>query len=61
MKVAVIGATGLVGQKMLQVLAEQNLQIDEIIVAASERSIGKKAAYKDKELTLINESSIEKR
>ena len=54
MKVAVIGATGLVGQKMLQVLAEQNLQIDEIIVAASERSIGKKVAYKDKELTLIS-------
>ena len=54
MKVAVIGATGLVGQKMLQVLAEQNLQIDEIIVAASDRSIGKKVTYKDKELTLIS-------
>ena len=54
MKVAVIGATGLVGQKMLQVLAEQNLQIDEIIVAASDKSIGKKVAYKDKELTLIS-------
>ena len=54
MKVAVIGAPGLVGQKMLQVLAEQNLQIDEIIVAASDKSIGKKVAYKDKELTLIS-------
>ena len=54
MKVAVIGATGLVGQKMLQVLAEQNLQIDEIIVAASDKSIGKEVAYKDKELTLIS-------
>ena len=54
MKVAVIGATGLVGQKMLQVLAEQNLQIDEIIVAASDKSIGKKVTYKDKELTLIS-------
>lgn len=54
MKVAVIGATGLVGQKMLQVLAEQNLQIDEIIVAASDKSIGKKVTYKDQELTLIS-------
>ncbi|MBQ5688802.1 MAG: aspartate-semialdehyde dehydrogenase [Bacteroidales bacterium] len=54
MKVAVIGATGLVGQKMLQVLAEQNLQIDEIIVAASDKSIGRKVAYKDQELTLIS-------
>ena len=54
MKVAVIGATGLVGQKMLQVLAEQNLQIDEIVVAASDKSIGRKVTYKDQELTLIS-------
>ena len=54
MKVAVIGATGLVGQKMLQVLAEQNLQIDEIVVAASDKSIGRKVSYKDQELTLIS-------
>ena len=54
MKVAVIGATGLVGQKMLQVLAEQNLHIDEIIVAASDKSIGKKVTYKDKELILVS-------
>ena len=54
MKVAVIGATGLVGQKMLQVLAEQNLQIDEIIVAASDKSIGRKVTYKDQDLTLIS-------
>ncbi len=54
MKVAVIGATGLVGQKMLQVLAEQNLPIDEIIVAASEKSVGKKIVYKEKEYTLIS-------
>lgn len=54
MKVAVIGATGLVGQKMLHVLAEQNLHIDEIIVAASDKSIGKKVTYKDQELTLVS-------
>ena len=62
MKIAVIGATGLVGQKMLQVLAERNLPIDEIIVAASERSIGKKTLFKDKEYTLISvEEAIARR
>ena len=62
MKVAVIGATGLVGQKMLQVLAERNLPIDELIVAASERSIGKKTLFKGKEYTLVSvEDAIEKR
>ena len=62
MKIAVIGATGLVGQKMLQVLAERNLPMDELIVAASERSIGKKTFFKGKEHTLISvEDAIEKR
>ena len=54
MKVAVIGATGLVGQKMLQVLSEQKLPVDEIIVAASEKSVGKKIKYEDKEKTIIS-------
>ncbi|MBR6091319.1 MAG: aspartate-semialdehyde dehydrogenase [Bacteroidales bacterium] len=62
MKIAVIGATGLVGQKMLQVLAERNLPVDELIVAASERSIGKKTTFKGKGYTLISvEEAIEKR
>lgn len=62
MKIAVIGATGLVGQKMLQVLAEQNLPIDELIVAASEKSVGKKIFFKEKEYTLISiEDAIEER
>jgi aspartate-semialdehyde dehydrogenase len=42
MKVAVIGATGLVGSKMLEVLAERNFPVTEIIPVASEKSIGKK-------------------
>lgn len=54
MKVAVIGATGLVGQKMLQVLSEQNLEIDEIIVAASDKSVGKEITYNGKILILIS-------
>ena len=60
MKIAVIGATGVVGQKMLQVLEEQNLSFDELIVAASEKSIGKKILFKDKEYTLMSvEQAIE--
>ena len=62
MKIAVIGATGLVGQKMLQVLEERNLPVDELIVAASERSIGKKTKFKGKDYTLISvEDAIEQR
>ena len=41
MKVAVVGATGLVGTKMLQVLEERNFPVTEIIPVASEKSIGK--------------------
>lgn len=48
MKIAVIGATGLVGQKILQVLEERNLPIEELVVAASESSIGKKTLLKAK-------------
>lgn len=54
MKIAVIGASGLVGQKMLQVLEEQKVQIDELIVAASERSIGKKIVFCGKEYTFVS-------
>ena len=46
MKVAVVGATGLVGSKMLQVLEERNFPITELIPVASERSIGKEVTYK---------------
>ena len=48
MKIAVVGATGLVGSKMLQVLDEQQVRIDELIVAASERSVGKEIVFKGK-------------
>ena len=54
MKVAVVGATGLVGGKMLQVLAERNFPLDELLVVASERSVGKKIEYKGKEYTVMS-------
>ena len=53
MKVAVVGATGLVGSKMLQVLAERNFPVTEIIPVASERSIGKKVIFREKEFTVV--------
>jgi aspartate-semialdehyde dehydrogenase len=48
MKVAVVGATGLVGTKMLEVLKERNFTISELIPVASERSVGKEVEYNGK-------------
>ncbi len=53
MKVAVVGATGLVGTVMLKVLAERNFPVTELIPVASERSVGKKVAYKGNEFTVV--------
>jgi aspartate-semialdehyde dehydrogenase len=54
MKVAVVGATGLVGSKMLQVLAERNFPITEIIPVASERSVGKEVEFKGKKYKVVS-------
>ncbi len=54
MKVAVVGATGLVGSKMLQVLAERNFPVDELIPVASERSIGKEINFKNKQYKIVS-------
>jgi|TARA_R110002096_G_scaffold27401_1_gene83942 aspartate-semialdehyde dehydrogenase len=53
MKLAVVGATGLVGSEILEVLGEHNFPFDELLLVASERSAGKKIAYKGKEYTVI--------
>ena len=53
MKVAVVGATGMVGTVMLKVLEERNLPITELIPVASARSAGKKLAYKGKDYTVV--------
>jgi len=53
-KIAVIGATGLVGSIMLKVLEERKLTDNEIIVAASERSVGKKIAIAGRAHTVIS-------
>jgi aspartate-semialdehyde dehydrogenase len=62
MKVAVVGATGMVGEVMLKVLAERNFPISELLLVASERSVGKKISYKGEEHTVIGlEDSVLKR
>ncbi len=54
MKVAVVGATGLVGTKMLQVLAERNFPVTELFPVASERSIGKEIEFKGKKYKVVS-------
>ncbi len=53
MKVAVVGATGLVGAAMLKVLEERKFPITELIPVASEKSIGKKITFNNKEFAVI--------
>jgi aspartate-semialdehyde dehydrogenase len=52
MKIAVVGATGLVGTEMLKVLKERNFPLTELIPVASERSVGKKINFKGVEFTV---------
>lgn len=54
MKVAVVGATGLVGTKMLQVLAERNFPVTELLPVASERSVGKEIKFKDQAYKVVS-------
>ncbi|HRC33435.1 MAG TPA: aspartate-semialdehyde dehydrogenase [Bacteroidia bacterium] len=60
MKVAVVGATGLVGTKILEVLAERNFPVTELLPVASAKSAGKKITFKNKEYDVITpEQAIE--
>ena len=54
MKVAVVGATGLVGTKMLQVLKERNFPVTELLPVASERSVGKEIEFNGKKYKVIS-------
>ena len=59
MKVAVVGATGLVGTKMLQVLAERKFPVTELIPVASPQSVGKTISFAGKNYTVVGmESAI---
>ena len=54
MRVAVVGATGLVGSKMLQILEERNFPVTELLPVASEKSIGKEIEFKGKKYSIIS-------
>jgi aspartate-semialdehyde dehydrogenase len=54
MKVAVVGATGLVGTVMLKVLEERNFPLTELIPVASEKSVGKEISFKGKKYAVVN-------
>jgi len=54
MKVAVVGATGLVGTKILEILEERNFPISTIIPVASEKSVGKSITFKGKEYKVVS-------
>ncbi len=53
MKLAVVGATGMVGRVMLEVLEERNFPFTELLPVASEKSVGKKITFKNNEYTII--------
>ncbi len=53
MKIAVVGATGMVGKVMLKTLEERNFSVTELILVASEKSVGKKVSFKGKEYTVV--------
>jgi len=53
MKIAVVGATGMVGEVMLKVLAERNFPITELIPVASEKSVGKEVEYQGKSYKVV--------
>jgi aspartate-semialdehyde dehydrogenase len=54
MKVAVVGVTGLVGTKMLQILEERNFPVDELIPVASEKSFGREVGFRGKKYKVIS-------
>ena len=54
MKVAVVGATGLVGTRMLEVLAERDFPVTELYPVASEKSVGRKISFKGKEYAVVS-------
>ncbi len=61
MKVGILGATGAVGQQMLECIVERNIEVDELRLFASERSVGKKFSFhgKDVEVQVAKEGSFD--
>lgn len=62
MRVAVVGATGLVGSTMLRILEERNFPLTELLPVASQKSVGSRVTYKGKEYTVVSaEEAIERK
>ena len=62
MRIAIVGATGLVGRTFLKVLEERDFEITELYLFASKRSAGNKVIFKNKEYTVeeLIESSFDR-
>ena len=54
MKVVVVGATGMVGKVVLEILQERSFPLSELLVVASSKSVGQTLNFKNKKLTLIS-------
>ena len=54
MKIAVVGATGLVGTKILRILEERNFPVDELILVASKKSLNKHIQFKNKNIQIVD-------
>ncbi len=62
MRIALVGATGLVGNAMLQILKERNFPVSELLPVASAKSVGSKITWKGKEHTVLSaEAAIERK
>ncbi|PHS66899.1 MAG: aspartate-semialdehyde dehydrogenase [Flavobacterium sp.] len=62
MKIAVVGATGMVGTIMIKLLEERNFPISELLLVASERSVGKELSYKEESIKIISlETTLSKK
>ena len=60
MRLAIIGATGLVGQELLKIIEERNFEFDELLLVASSRNVGKKITFKGQEHSIVSmEAAVE--
>lgn len=60
MRLAIVGATGLVGQELLKVIEERKFEFDELLLVASSKNVGKKISYKGKEHAIVSmEAAVE--
>ena len=59
MNIAIVGATGNVGRKILEVLEKLNFKFDQLYLIASEKSIGKKISYKNQKYLIVGLSDFD--